>query len=45
MGEQTWEDVKDDAIAFCVGGLVVGAAMIIGICVLWPAEVLACVGL
>lgn len=45
MGAQTWNDVKEDAIAFCVGGLVVAAAMIAGICIVWPAEVLAVLGL
>ena len=45
MGAQTWNDVKEDAIAMLIGGAVVGAAMIAGICIVWPAEVLACVGL
>lgn len=45
MGAQTWNDVKGDVGAFCVGGLVVAAAMIAGICIVWPDEVLAVLGL
>lgn len=45
MGAQTWNDVKEDVGAACVSGAAVAAALIAGICIVWPAEVLSCVGL
>lgn len=46
MGAQTWEDVKDDAIAFCIGAAVVGTVCTAaGLMILWPEFVLRCAGL